>query len=426
MKLEAATILKAVGEEGEYASQWEVLSPFQTTRLRAAYLARNAREEFSDHKALLMVCRYNQRLLGNREYVDNVRRRLLHEAEMLTITHNALPEPVDLFYVENTQDEFQFPEAEQYRKTEPVLVAAALYGKPLDALVTEQGPFPERRALTLARKIADFLSELHRKGFLAYELRPEDILVDPNDHDRIWIGSCAGFQAMDDVGAVQPEDLVVPLSDFAFTAPEVESGRAPIDVRSDIYSLGALLLYLLTGKKVPEISPGNGAIPLTDLSPETARLLGRALATLPRDRFSDGEELALALESAQAALALPCPPRVQNLELSLEGQKLTVRWTLPPEWTDQHGLVLLRWRSSGKPPPDVALWKVLVDELPSKKRSWQDARPTPGEIYRYAIVSQQQLEDQRKRSHPEVGALEIPETWGMAVGRVLGSLLGRK
>jgi serine/threonine protein kinase len=418
MDLDIGRVVVAAGEQDEHSSRWEVLQPVQTTRLRQSYLARSRQPEWGDHKVLLTVCRYNPRLLGNREYVDNVRRRLKHEAEMLTIPHNALPEPVDLFVTENDQDGFQFPEAERYRRTEPVLVTEALHGQPLDALVTAQGPLPEARALRLVRKVADFLAELHDHGFIAYELRPEDILADIHDHDRVWIGSCANYQATSG-GVVQPAELVVPLSDFAFTAPEVESGLQPLDRRSDLYSLGALLLYLLTGKP-----PAPGPLPAA-LSPETAWLLGRCLAASPKQRFSSCEELQQSLDDALATLPLPSPPRVVGLRAELIQSELAVRWELPPDWDDETGLVLLRWRSGGRPPPDVAVWKVLLDERPSRRLSWQETAPAPGETYRYAVVSQRVEGLLRKRSAPELCAAEIPETWGMAVERVLGSLLGR-
>jgi hypothetical protein len=175
MELAPGTIVAAIaaaGEEGEHTSRWEVLAPFQVTRLRSTWFARSAAPDFSDHRVLLTVCRYNPRLLGRREYVDNVRRRLMHEAEMLTIAHNALPEPVDLFLIDNDQDAFSFPEADRYRRTEPVLVTEALNGRPLDAWVSISGPFTERRALKVARRIADLLGELHGQRILAYEHRP--------------------------------------------------------------------------------------------------------------------------------------------------------------------------------------------------------------------------------------------------------------
>jgi serine/threonine protein kinase len=419
MKLKAGSVVVAAGAPDEHSSRWEVLEPVQTTRLRESYLARSGQPECNDHKVLLTVCRYNPRLLANQEYVDNVRRKLLHEAEMLTIPHNALPEPVDLFMTENDQDQFQFSEADHYRRTEPVLVTEALHGKPLDVLITEQGPLPEARALRIVRKIADFLAELHDHGILAYELRPEDILVDVHDHDRVWIGSCANYQVTRE-GVVRPGELVVPLSDFAFTAPEVEVGVQPLDRRSDLYSLGALLLYLLAGKPPAQVSLSS-----LPLSPETTWLLGSCLAPLPRQRLSSCAELHEALDDAITGLPLPAPPQVIGLRAELMQGKLMVCWELPPGWSDEMGLVLLRWRSGNKPPPDVALWKLLLDEQPSRRTSWEEISPTPGETYRYALVSQAKHGDYRKRGHPVSCAVEIPETWGMAMGRVLGSLLGR-
>ena len=89
---------------------------------------------------------------------------------------------------------------------------------------------------------AEALEDLHRRNVLIYEFRPEDILVDTTDDDRLWILGCANLQRIGRDEQVQVQDLVVPLSDFTYTAPEVEAGAQPLDKRSDIYSFGALML----------------------------------------------------------------------------------------------------------------------------------------------------------------------------------------
>ena len=299
MKLKPRVIVKVTGRQSDHSSRWEILQPLQSTRHNHSYFARNLRPDLDDQMVKLTVCRYEKRLLGNKGYVDNVRRRLLHQAEMLTVPLNALPEPVDLFTCANRQDRFHFADAKSYKTSEPVLVTEAYSGVPLDVLVSEEGPLTESRSLRLSLKLCNLVEDLHRHRVLAYELRPEDILVDATDHDRIWVLGCANYQRTDASGVVHPNRLVVPLSDFSFAAPEVETGREPLGFRSDIYSLGAIILYTLTARKARDLRVDGGPMPrLPGVSPSTQRILDRCLAPTPKDRFQDTQEVRKALRKA--------------------------------------------------------------------------------------------------------------------------------
>ncbi|MFQ5654413.1 MAG: hypothetical protein ACE5GW_06750 [Planctomycetota bacterium] len=303
MKLKVGATVKVRGAETEYSSRWEIVQPLRSTGHRNSYYARNLRTDLHDQRVKLTVCGYENRLLGNKGYVDNVRRRLLHEAKMLTLPLNLLPEPVDLFTCENKQDRFAFPGGKRYSANEPVLVTEVYSGKPLDVLVGKDGALDEARALRIALKLCDLLEDLHRHGVLAYELRPEEILVDPDDHDRIWVLGCANYQRVGRGGVVRPAELVVPLSDFGFAAPEVEAGREALGPRTDIYALGAMLLFMLTGQRARDLRTGGRMRPARrgGHSARTRKILTRFLAGAPRDRFADTKRARVALRRALGA-----------------------------------------------------------------------------------------------------------------------------
>jgi hypothetical protein len=337
--------------------------------------------------------------------VDNVRRRLLHEAEMLTVPHNVFPEPVDLFQTQNLQDSFAFGEAERYRETEPVLVTEPYYGTPLDELVTRQGPLEQPRALRIGLKLCDLLEDLHRRNILIYEFRPEDILVDTTDDDRLWILGCANLQKIGRGEQVRVQDLVVPLSDFTFTAPEVEAGATPLDRRSDIYSFGALLLYTLTGHKprqlIEEQGHNEAVYGLRKLSPGTCRLLGRCLSFDPAFRCPGPKEVRAALREALASVEHPYPPPVQQVTAEDTGKQPGLSWQLPDGWSDAYGLSVRRWcAAADQPPPDVEHWDVLLDRTPCDALALTDDSGPHATTTHYAVIVQVPFQGRRLASHP--------------------------
>ena len=272
----------------EFSSRWEIIRPLQSTKLRHSYVARSLRSDLTEHPVTLTVCRYEERLLGNVQYVENVRRRLHHEAEMLSLPMNFLPEPVDLFICRNEHDIFAFPDARGFSENEPVLVTEALAGTPIERLVAN-GPIDEVRALRIALRLCDLLNDLHRWNILAVEFRPEDLLVDETDHDRVWVASAASLQRSDEKGRLRPKDMVVPLTDFDFAAPEVEAGRDRLDRRADIYTLGAMLFHLLTGRS-PRMQRTDAKASwraIGHYSIETRSFVRRCLDLDPAVRYED-------------------------------------------------------------------------------------------------------------------------------------------
>ena len=297
MKLAPNTKIRATDDA---ENEWEIITSLESTRHRHSYLARSCRPDLEDQIVKLTVCRYEERLLGNRNYVDNLRRRLMHEAEMLTVPLNVLPEPVDLFTCQNPVDRFRFDGAKGYSTQEPVLVTEAYAGDSLEGIIQAESGISEARALRIALQLCALLDDLHRRGVLAYELRPEDIIVDASDHDRVWLLGCANFQRFRTDGVLQPNELVVPLSDFSFAAPEVEAGK-PLDVRADQYSLGAILLYMLTGR-IARNERKQGEVPaaafLKRFSEPTRQFVVRCLAREAVDRYGDSRAAKASLRTA--------------------------------------------------------------------------------------------------------------------------------
>jgi protein phosphatase len=88
-----------------------------------------------------------------------------------------------------------------------------------------------------------------------------------------------------------------------FTAPELFEPDAVYDIRSDVYSIGALLQFLLTGESA-SMAEGSGIYPIATVFPNFERLVARALADDPSERFQSIAELREALTELNLPVVL--------------------------------------------------------------------------------------------------------------------------
>ncbi len=105
--------------------------------------------------------------------------------------------------------------------------------------LAEKGPLPVRQALALFRRTAEALAYVHAKGVRHCDLKPGNVLLDARDRPLL-----ADFGQ-----AHLASDLSPALGTFFYMAPEQATLEAVIaDTRWDVYSLGALVHALVTGK----------------------------------------------------------------------------------------------------------------------------------------------------------------------------------
>jgi serine/threonine-protein kinase len=132
---------------------------------------------------------------------------------------------------------------------------------------------------------------------LAGEVKLSDFGLAKRRHDRSVVGSLKG--------------------NLSYMSPE-QAMQMPLDRRTDIFSLGAVLFELLTGRRLREITDevagwthvASGAIPSAralrpDLPPAIERLLDRALAADPNQRFPDAAAFGAAIRQAMAEMNIP-------------------------------------------------------------------------------------------------------------------------
>jgi hypothetical protein len=193
------------------------------------------------------------------------------------------------------------------------LVMEFVDGEPL------RGPMPLVNALGVAAAIAGALDAAHRKGVIHRDLKPANILLTESGPKLLDFG-LAKLEPASDGGV--PESVTFASTIQAsiagttqYMSPEQLQGR-PIDVRSDLFSFGAVFFELLTGHPAFEgdnfasliaailTSRPNVRAYLPNLPVEVERVLDRALAKDPEDRWQSARDLKAALE----LLAAPAPP----------------------------------------------------------------------------------------------------------------------
>ena len=113
------------------------------------------------------------------------------------------------------------------------------------AEVVGNQPMPEARAARIIRSLAEAVHVAHEHGILHRDLKPSNILVDPLDQPRITDFGLAKDLAVDSELTMTGQALGSP----SYIPPEQAEGRRKdLGPRSDVYSLGAILYHLLTGR----------------------------------------------------------------------------------------------------------------------------------------------------------------------------------
>src|SRR5262249_3787590 len=129
-------------------------------------------------------------------------------------------------------------------------VMERLHGMDLQRMVERHGPLPPARVIFLLQQACLSLSEAHALGLVHRDIKPANLFV-------CRLGVEFDFLKVLDFGVVsrQEGESVAPititgmfLGTPAFLPPELVSGRDAFDGRADIYALGCVAFWLLTGR----------------------------------------------------------------------------------------------------------------------------------------------------------------------------------
>jgi serine/threonine-protein kinase len=191
-------------------------------------------------------------------------------------------------------------------------VMELLDGLDLESLVREHGPVPAGRAIHILRQACESLEEAHARGLVHRDIKPANIHLGRLGlrHDFVKVLDFGLVKSM--AGASDEHSLAtvagMVMGTPAYMAPEMAFGEA-VDGRADIYALGCVAYYLLTGKLVFEADNSlqqvakhlqNEPVPpsrraAVDVPPALERLVLACLAKRPEDRPQSAAELARSL-----------------------------------------------------------------------------------------------------------------------------------
>jgi serine/threonine-protein kinase len=183
-----------------------------------------------------------------------------------------------------------------------------LRGRTLARMVSEQGPLSAEETLLLSDAICRALATAHRSGLLHRDVKAQNVMREAGGR-IVLMDFGLGRELSDAPTSAGVELAGTPL----YLAPELFSGGRA-SVRSDIYSLGVLMFFLvtgnypITGRRLEDIASGHASGTrqrLQDLRPELAnpfvQVVERAIEIEPARRF----ESCGAMQSAIAAAAQP-------------------------------------------------------------------------------------------------------------------------
>ncbi|OFV79385.1 MAG: hypothetical protein A2Y78_15150 [Acidobacteria bacterium RBG_13_68_16] len=126
-------------------------------------------------------------------------------------------------------------------KGRPFLAMELVSGRTLKELLRQHGPLPPRRALEIARDIAEALDYAHAKGVIHRDLKPENVMVLPDGTLKVMD---FGIARLSDQPGLTSSNLF--LGTPLYAAPEMVDPKS-IDHRVDLYALGIILYEMLEG-----------------------------------------------------------------------------------------------------------------------------------------------------------------------------------
>ena len=193
----------------------------------------------------------------------------------------------------------------------PYIAMELLEGHPLDHALEREGKFSDERVLAIAAQLASALSYAHLCGVVHRDIKPSNIML-ARDSRSIKILDF-GIARLAEAGPeMNNEHLRTQIGQVLGTprymSPEQALGHG-VDGRSDLFSVGAVLYELITGKHAfagsslallaLQITQQNPP-PIASLEPRCAGglrfIVEKLLAKRPERRFADGRELSRALE----------------------------------------------------------------------------------------------------------------------------------
>ncbi len=229
---------------------------------------------------------------------DEQRRRFVQEAQSASALNH--PNIVTVYEVAHTDGR-------------DFIAMELVQGQPLDEIISRK-PLPLDRAIVCAIQIADALAAAHAAGIVHRDLKPGNVMVADSGLIKVldfglakmMPGTSGATQTMLAHGPRTSDGTI--LGTVAYMSPEQAEGR-PVDHRSDIFSFGALLHEMLTGRRafpgestastlaaILTAEPASLSAEAPGVPAELIRIVSRCLRKLPEKRWQSIADVRIALE----------------------------------------------------------------------------------------------------------------------------------
>ena len=237
-----------------------------------------------------------------KQLFDKFKEKLIKEARILSEVHHP--------YIVNVLEVFE-------EHNTAYIAMEYIDGYSLKSLLGKEGMLPEQQAIRYIRQIGEALQFVHEKSILHLDVKPSNILIDKQGNARLID---FGVSKRYDIEQEETSTTLLTLSKgFAAIEQYDNEGIQQFSPCPDIYSLGATLYNLLTGK-IPTESILRATRPLKrprELNPaiseQTEAVILRAMQIIPADRYASIEELLAQLPkstfapTSQADTSAPAP-----------------------------------------------------------------------------------------------------------------------
>ena len=202
----------------------------------------------------------------------------------------------------------------------PFLVMHYVPGQSLQTRVDQDGPLPATEILRIGIQMAAGLAAAHAQGVIHRDIKPSNILLE-HSVERVLLTDFGLARAADDASLTQTGILA---GTPHYMSPEQASGDA-IDTRSDLFSLGAVLYFMATGRPPFRAERAMAVLnrichqphrPVWEINPdvpdELCEIIDQLLEKKPRARFSDAADVQSALSELLVTVQQPGRRRLRT------------------------------------------------------------------------------------------------------------------
>lgn len=197
------------------------------------------------------------------------------------------------------------------------IVMEHVEGEPLNVRL-EHGPLPLKEIVSIGSQVADALDAAHQSGVVHCDIKPGNIIVNRRGHVKVLdfglARVCApapkaGAASVSDVETRAMSDMGIVMGTMQYMSPEQAMGRE-VDARSDLFSLGAVLYEMVTGRvpfdgvnsqetlaKILTAQPEAMARFNYEVPAELDRIVRKCLEKDPDERYQSAREVVLDLKA---------------------------------------------------------------------------------------------------------------------------------